>query len=527
MEEAEKAIKVLTSRGFLSLTFQAKELSYTIDLESLEFKPRETAKKAFEIGRKKDFKNCLMEKFSALKNGVLLSLEYNLDQKTFDEQINNLSEEVFVPTIEPSISLENQKITINSGRAGQFLDKRKLMFLVDNKIKNFDQEKAILPIIKTSPTPTADQIEKTQKRAEALVSKKLVLEFEELNWELDDKELVQLLSFTNGFDEDKVASISSNFSKTINRFPENAAFEFKNQKVVQFRPAKEGRTLRERETIDTIISALEFLETEEASQIEKVLSVEITQPQITTADVNSFGIKELLAKGESFFRGSISSRIHNLNLASSRLNGIIIPPGEVFSMNKALGDISAATGYQQAYIIENGRTILGDGGGVCQTSTTLFRAALNAGLEIIERRAHAYRVSYYEQGFPPGLDATIFSPTTDLKFKNNTPAHILIQTNVDIPQKHLVYELYGTNDQRVVYLSKPKTWDQVPPPPDLYQDDPTLPVGTIKQVDWKSWGAKVSFDYKVTRNGETLYQKTFYSNYKPWQAIFLRSTASQ
>ena len=88
--------------------------------------------------------------------------------------------------------------------------------------------------------------------------------------------------------------------------------------------------------------------------------------------------------------------------------------------------------------------------------------------------------------------------------------------------KKLAFEFYGTSDGRVATISKPKVWDVAPPPPDLYTDDPTLPPGTVKQVDFKSWGAKASFDYKVERDGEILQSRTFYSNFRPWQAVFLR-----
>ena len=235
----------------------------------------------------------------------------------------------------------------------------------------------------------------------------------------------------------------------------------------------------------------------------------------------------MVGKGISYFRGSIPSRIHNIQLASLKMNGILIPPGETFSFNKTLGDVSQSTGYQEAYIIKEGRTILGDGGGVCQVSTTLFRAVLNAGLPILERHAHAYRVSYYEQNSDVGLDATVFDPTADLKIKNDTLAHLLIQTQFDPKNSRLTFELYGTSDGRKITLSKSRIWDQTPPPPDLYQDDPTLPPGKVKQIDWKAWGAKVAFDYKVERNGEILQNRTFYSNYRPWQAIYLRGPVIQ
>ncbi len=167
---------------------------------------------------------------------------------------------------------------------------------------------------------------------------------------------------------------------------------------------------------------------------------------------------------------------------------------------------------------------MGDGGGVCQVSTTLFRSILNAGLPIIERQAHAYRVGYYEQDSSPGIDATVYAPSPDLKFKNDTPAYILIEARADPKNYSLVFELYGTSDGRVATISKPIVTNVSAPPEDLYQDDPTLPAGTIKQIDFKAWGAKVTFNYAVKRDSTEIYSKTFISNYRPWRAVYLRGT---
>src|SRR5205085_743367 len=128
--------------------------------------------------------------------------------------------------------------------------------------------------------------------------------------------------------------------------------------------------------------------------------------------------------------------------------GVLIAPGQVFSFSKAIGEVSSFTGYKQAYVIENGKTVLGDGGGVCQVSTTLFRAALNAGLPIVERHPHAYRVQYYEEDSGPGIDAAVYVPSVDLKFKNDTGHHILIQAYADVENLRLTFDLYGANDGR-------------------------------------------------------------------------------
>ena len=202
----------------------------------------------------------------------------------------------------------------------------------------------------------------------------------------------------------------------------------------------------------------------------------------------------------------------------------MVPPNEIFSFNEVLGDVSSYTGYKAAYVIMEGKTVLGDGGGVCQVSTTLFRAVLSAGLPIMERRAHAYRVGYYEQGSSVGLDATVYSPTTDFKFKNDTANYLLIQPTIDNNNYSLIFEIYGTSDGRVATTTKPIISSQIAPADDLYIDDPTLPLGNVKQTEHKAWGAKVSFNYHVERDGQVLIDQKFSSNYRPWQAVYLRGS---
>ncbi len=304
---------------------------------------------------------------------------------------------------------------------------------------------------------------------------------------------------------------------------QDALFQFTSGKVTAFRASHPGVLVNQEEARTRFFEAATEASYFQNRQITIPLPVGVINPAITTEMVNSFGIKELIGSGYSEFAGSIPGRVHNVVLAASRLNGVLIKPGETFSFNRTIGDISAATGYQTAYIIKDGRTVLGDGGGVCQVSTTLFRAALAAGLPITERHAHAYRVSYYEQaGYKPGLDATIFSPSVDFQFTNDTPGYILIQAKPDTKNLTLTFELYGTRDGRAAEIVNHVVGAAIPPPPPLYQDDPTLAPGAVRQVDYAAWGAKASFVYRVTRDGEVINEQTFVSSFRPWQAVYLR-----
>jgi len=322
---------------------------------------------------------------------------------------------------------------------------------------------------------------------------------------------------------DNIDETLSNLSANIDIPVEDALFQFNDGRVTAFRPSHNGRRLNIDTTKKRFEEAVSSLPYAPSYYLVINLPVETVVPTVTTDKVNSFGIKELIGRGYSEFHGSIPGRIHNVELAASRINGVLIAPGETLSFVNTIGDISAATGYQSAYIIKDGRTVLGDGGGVCQVSTTLFRAALDAGLPIPDRHAHAYRVHYYEEaGYKAGIDATVFSPSVDLKITNDTPTHILIQTKTDTKNLSLTFELYGTRDGRIAEIYNHVVGGEIPPPPALYQDDPTLAPGVVRQVDFSAWGARASFGYRVKRAGQVLQDTTFTSVYRPWQAVFLK-----
>ncbi|MBI4008989.1 VanW family protein [Candidatus Roizmanbacteria bacterium] len=339
-----------------------------------------------------------------------------------------------------------------------------------------------------------------------------------LNW--------QKYKFSIGVDYDRtpVHEFILDFKEKYDKPAKNALFNFENGRVVSFRQEESGQEIEKTKFLsdfDGIISNLEKRVEDRTIS----LSLQTIQPEITLAKANDFGIEELIAEGKSDFSHSIPGRIHNIVLAASKFNGILIPKGKVFSFNEAVGDISSLTGYQLAYIIKSGKTVLGDGGGVCQVSTTLFRAALNAGLPIVERTAHAYRVGYYENDSKPGFDATVYAPSPDLKIKNDTLASILVQTEVDQDKSLLFFRFYGKKDARKVEISQVTVYDATPPLPEIRQDDPTLKKGVVRQVDFPAWGAKAVFDYKVTNNNQTTFEKKFLSVYRPWQSVYLVGTA--
>ena len=176
----------------------------------------------------------------------------------------------------------------------------------------------------------------------------------------------------------------------------------------------------------------------------------------------------------------------------------MVPPGAVFSFNQAVGDVSEETGYKDSLIIWGDRTAVGIGGGVCQASTTVFRAAYYGGFPIEERWNHGYVVGWYGT---PGLDATIYTPDIDFKFRNTTDHYLIIKSELDEAKGTLTFKFYGTKPRLAGGGDGAETSKETPPPPPVYQRDASLAPGEVRQVEWASKGMDVAWR-RVIRDSE-------------------------
>jgi vancomycin resistance protein YoaR len=499
---------------------------YTINPNDFDFTYdfSDSAQIAFNITRTGNFFYDFSERTFVFFQPVNLGLSVSLNNDKLDKIISVISNQISEVPIEPSITLINGDVVIGKGAPGTEVNKSSLKALIEDDLTFAKNESIEIPIESIDHSLSQTEMASLKNRAEKYVGKSLQIKFEDNTFTLSDSDLLKLVDLKSGFNKQAIETIFSDISVKVNRDPQNPKFVFDNGKVTEFQPALDGIQIDNNEFKNQIIIALTQIENNTDKTVSFDLPVLRNPPEVSTESVNNLGIKELIGRGTSTYFHSIPGRVHNVVLAASRINGTLVAPGETFSFNNTLGDVSAFTGYQQAYIISGGKTILGDGGGVCQVSTTLFRAVLNSGLPIVERAAHAYRVGYYEQDSPPGLDATVYAPSPDLKFTNNTPGYVLIEATANPKNYSLVFELYGTSDGRVATISKPVISNYLPALPTVYQDDPTLPAGTLKQTDFSASGATVKFNYTVTRAGQTIFQKTFVSNYQPWAAVYLRGT---
>ncbi len=251
-------------------------------------------------------------------------------------------------------------------------------------------------------------------------------------------------------------------------------------------------------------------------------------PPVTEATLPSLGITTRIGLGVSSFRASEAYRITNIRAGARQMHGILLPPGVTFSFNDNLGPVDARNGFVEGLAIIDNRTQKEWGGGLCQVSTTMFRAAFWAGLPIVERHEHSFRIGWYEElGEPPGLDATIFTGVSDLRFTNDTGGWLLIQTWADLQRQRLFIELYGAPSAREVSMDY-RIIERTPAPAKpLYVDDPTFPAGSIRQTDVARGGMTVEVYRVVRERGQLLYRDTFTTKFQPWPNIYVRGTGKR
>jgi vancomycin resistance protein YoaR len=389
------------------------------------------------------------------------------------------------------------QLALVAGTSGEQIDVITLEQDIRSHIAENELPTITLQSIMAAPPVQDTEVESARALATQLLSQGFKVTFEDKTFEMKPFTIRRLLTFREQADPKNDNNqilglvlnpielgnyLTSTLAPEINSQPVNARFELKDDKVEQFAVPQAGQALNIEESVQAINTALA------SGQAQTQLAVDITDPDVTAnADIAKLGIDELIAHGETDFKGSPKNRIHNITVGASRYHGILIPPNAEFSFLEFLGPVDGDHGFKPELVIKTNVTVPEFGGGLCQVSTTAFRAAIEAGLKITQRRNHSYAVRYYGT---PGFDATIYPPYTDLRFLNNTPAYILVQTKIEGTK--LTFDFYGTKDGRTVTVDGPHPYNR-------------QPNGAIKATLKQT---------VVSPEGQPFIEDTFYSNYK-------------
>jgi len=515
-------------------TFVFSQKNYTLKNTeiNLTYEDAKTLDSIFQVGRRPHFFASMWEIAKSIFSKNKARAVYTFKGDIVNQFIGIVQKDVDKPVLDAYFYLQNDEIQLHPEQDGHLLQLDALKKMLSDNFAGLDFGSKNLPVKIIKPKITSQMALAAKAKIEEMIATPLKLVTKENNFLISRKgllEWVQLASIapktsvkgTAAFDLEITPQLKTSqiqeyvkeLAGKLNRDPVDGKIAFQNGHLVLVSDGQIGYKLDEGKTVQLIVTAL----TGGGSRTITLPLTEI-QPTVAKNNIANLGIKELIGKGTTSFARSPQNRRHNIAIGASLLSGQLIKPGEVFSTLAALGKIDTSQGFLPELVIKEDVTVPEVGGGLCQVSTTLFRAILNTGLPVVERKNHRYRVSYYEP--PVGMDATIYIPSPDLKFKNDTPGYILIQGYVS--GNYLTFEFYGTSDGRRVETTTPAIYAVVGAGEPIYTVSPDLAQGEIKQVEKAHPGSKASFTYTVyNKDGSVRNKQTFYSVYVAWKARYL------
>jgi vancomycin resistance protein YoaR len=513
------------------------ELGMTLDADS-------SVARAYNVGRQGGLLNALAGQVNSWQGGLVLQPVITFDERVAQAYLQHLATLIDQPMVETDLHLNGTEVVYKQGQKGRMMNLDATMSSLLAQLASFRDGQVELVIEEQSPLVLeANGQAETLRR---ILSAPLTLSIPDAQTgdpaplTIEPSILAGMLTVQqvqiSGVWEYQVQAnaqgleqVLGEIATQVDRSPQNARFTFDDnpgsntRQLLLEKPAQVGRALDILSTIEAVQTGLL------AGEHDFAILMDTTEPEVgNDATAQSLGISELVYAETTYFRGSGNARLQNIETSSRQFHGLLIPPNTTFSMGDVLGDISLDNGYAEALIIYNGRTITGVGGGVCQVSTTLFRTAFFAGYPIVERHAHAFRVFYYEQrpgsgidSSLAGLDATVYFPLVDLKFTNDRSSWLLMETYFNRYDMSLTWKFYSTNDGRFVQWQNLGLRNVVPAPESRFEENPDLPAGTCKQVDYPADGADVTVLRTVYNTaGFAMYNDTIQTQYQPSQGVY-------
>lgn len=505
----------------------------------LYFDAAATSASAFSQGRTGGILQQFSQQLAGLNQTQAVAPILVIDERQIRSYLESVAPQINQPVIEAEMGINGTEVTVRSGQPGRLLDIDASIVSIRQQLEKLQDGVVTLTVQETQPF-----ILDTNKQAElarSILSEPLVIQPPEgmqlpgAPYTIDQPTLASMLDiervktdtseeFQVSLSSEKLRNYLTSLAPQIAVDPQNPRFIFNDdtKQLDVMQNAVIGRTLNVEGTLTAIQQQLA------EGQHSVPIAIDVVNPKVLdTTPGSEIGVTELVHAETSYFYGSSAERVQNIEAAAKSFHGLLIAPGETFSMASQLTDISLDNGYAEALIIVGNQTIKGVGGGVCQVSTTLFRAAFFTGFPIAERYAHAYRVYYYEKTAGnrlnqdlAGLDATVFVPLVDFKFTNDTPYWLLMETYVYPGQSAITWKFYSTSDGRTVDWDTTGPTNITDPPDPVYIENPELPKDTIKQVDWAAKGADVTVKRTVYKDGAVHLEDTINTHYRPWPDMY-------
>lgn len=535
--ELQTVVKGLEER---TINLVVEERSYPIVVADigLHYDVSGAVEAAWNVGRGLNIFENFGELIGARFFGTDIPLPYSIDEGKLKDQISVIAQLVDQPPKDLRLSIENANVSIlTDTNVGYVIDQPRAIEAALLTVSQKQTQTENQHFKKIIPQATLSSAQEAKDKAQLIIAKPLTLTYKDREFDIDEKQLGRWIQTTSkgtdlelAFDQAAISTYITTVADELNAEPQAPRVLVVDGKVTEFTAPTIGRRLDQQLTIEAIVSIMNE-RAKDAAQVDRLaLLVSEEKAPVTDTNAQDLGIVELVGSASTLLTGSPPNRISNIKNGVKFLSGLLIKPGEEFSTLKSLGRIDNTTGYLPELVIKEDRTVPEFGGGLCQVSTTLFRALLNAGLPITARQNHSYRVSYYETDgngkyMGPGLDATIYQPNPDLKFINDTQATLLIQGRV--VGDRITFDIYGTRDGRVAVVDGPYKLSETPAGEPIYGETDTLAPGVKKQIERAHNGGTALATYTVTYPDGTVKEQEFKSFYRNWPARYLVGTESK
>lgn len=378
----EKINKELENKMSEILVLEYNDIKAEINLEQMEieFDIISAVNEAFKIGRDGNIWQDSWKAIKTINNHINIEPDLSINEEDLNSKLDYLSMNLPDKVVQSSYYIEDGYLIITKGKNGNIVDNEKMINTIKEKIKNL-----------------------------SYVDEKIKVEVKE--------------AYPDSIDIDKI-------HEEIYKVPVSAYYTT-NPFVVH--PHENG--------VDFQSSIDDVKQLVSQSEDEVKVKLKYTTPEVTTNMIGTEAFPDLLSSFSTKYVASNTNRTTNLKLATNKINGTVIMPGETFSYNKIVGERTIAAGYKEAAVYQDGQVTDGLGGGICQISTTLYNAVLYANLEVTDRRNHMFIPSYVGAG----RDATVVYGSQDFKFKNNRnyPIKIMGTVSGGIAK----FEIYGLKQE--------------------------------------------------------------------------------
>ena len=500
----------------------------------LHFPAEELIMRAYAIGHSGELRTDLQELARAWLDGIDLPAHYEFDESAALAYLRGLAAEINRERRDATLRIDGLHVAIDEGESGRRLDVAATLPIL--RVSALAGQGGDIALVVQESPPRAWNVSETAKLANAALSAPIAIHGSLPNgealppWLITRQQIRDMMTISLGPDGDSMRFDVAIDLRPVRAFLMSLAMPLSSQPVdsrLDFDPASGqlraltpsaiGRSL----DVDATMRLLEETVFSRDNRSVDMIFVDLPPRFHEGSDAAELGIRELVSEATTYFWGSSQNRRDNIGLGTGKLHGIVVAPGEEFSFNKHLGEITAAAGYLEGSVILGGATVTGIGGGICQVSTTMYRAAFGGGFDITERNSHGYRVGYYEYaGAGPGLDAAIWQPHVDLRFRNDTPHHLLIESSYLPTDNALQFRIYSARHW-TTRIGAPVISEVAPPPEDLYVVADDLLPGQIRQIDWSVAGADVVVERTVYDSaGGVAKRNRVFTRYAPWQAVY-------